>query len=208
MEEYKEILRRIILHDKSGLEQLYNAYGKQLYSFAIYRWKLDEDSAWEVIYRTLDTLILKLPDYTFESKAHFENFIFKVFTNFLRQNYRSHRKKQMDEAVDTDNLFVDNNDTSKDDPSRNGQFEIDKRAFIEYYRNETFENPKLLALEKALEQLEPQERDLLLLRAQNYSYEEISDMLRIENKQLKVKHHRTKEKVLKLLNVNTQKKHA
>src|SRR5262245_62107573 len=102
--DYKEIIELIIRKDKQGLEALYNLYGQKFYSYAVKRWSLDEDSAWEVVYQTLETLVLKLPGYEFESKLHFDNFLFKVFTNFLRQFYRKHRNQQMD-TVGPDQLF-------------------------------------------------------------------------------------------------------
>ena len=54
------------------------------------------------------------------------------------------------------------------------------------------------ALQKALLQLPEQERDLVLLRANDYSYDAIAKMLKMENNQLKVKFHRAKAKVQKL----------
>ena len=57
-------------------------------------------------------------------------------------------------------------------------------------------NSNLLLLEEALEKLSEEDRDLLLLRGQNFSYNEIAEFLKIENNQLKVKFHRAKKKLL------------
>jgi RNA polymerase sigma factor (sigma-70 family) len=195
--DYLEILDLVSRKDKRCLEILYTTYGRKLYSFAVEKWCLSEDDAWTVVYQTLDTLILKLSEYKFESKNHFENFIFKVFTNFLRQFYRSTRRQQSDihfVSMDQYNLASDENTTG--DPS---VLEIEKKDFEEYYKSGKIENPLLIELQKGLKKLDDIERSLLLLRAQNFSYEEIAELLRIDNNQLKVRHHRAIKKLLKLL---------
>lgn len=194
--EHIEIIDKIKGGQKSGLEILYTQYGRKFYSFAVRNWGLSEDDAWEVVYKTLYTLVIKLPEYSFESKKHFDNFLFKVYINFLRQFYRDHRKLQI-EKIGIDNLFgVGINEEGED-------IDIEPRIFSDYYRAETPENPKLIALKNALQQLDEEERDILLLRAQDYSYDEIASMLKIENNQLKVRHHRIKARLLKILNKNT-----
>jgi RNA polymerase sigma factor (sigma-70 family) len=202
---YKEILELISQKEKKGLEALYASYGQKFYTYAINKWLLNEDEAWEVVYQTLDTLVLKLSKYEFESKTHFDNFIFKVFTNFLRQYFRSHRKHQhdivyvdfnLDNSHDGDANSIETNNIEKDESI----LEIDDQSFNNYYSSEIIENPKLLALRDALGQMDKTEKEILLLRAQNYSYDEIALMLKIENNQLKVKHHRAKIKLMQLLN--------
>ena len=76
---------------------------------------------------------------------------------------------------------------------------VEQVVFEDYYQNEVLESPLFMALKKGLEELTSEERELLLLKAQNYSYEEIAAMLHIENKQLKVKHHRAKKKLVNLI---------
>lgn len=199
--DYLEILKRIRAKDKSGLEALYNQYGQKFYAYAIKKWRLTEDESWDVVYQTLDTLILKLSGYSFESEKHFHNFIFKVFINFLRQKFRSNRNRQLQLAEEP--LTIDNHSELINGEETNNEslfFEDNGRPFEEYYKTGLVENPKLIALKKALNELTETERDILLLRAQNYSYDEISIMLKIENKQLKVKHHRSKAKLIQLLN--------
>ena len=207
--DYKEILDKIARKDKSGLEALYNAYGQKFYFYAAKKWSLSEDDAWDVVYQTLETLILKLPGYTFESGQHFDNFIFKVFVNFLRQHYRKSRKEQFEKInVEIESNIGADPENLTEEGEASVSFEIDANSFNDYYKAGSIENPQLLALEKALGLLDNEERDLLLLRAQNYSYDEIAHMLKIENNQLKVKHHRSKLKLLKLLNANIPKNHV
>ena len=201
--DYLDILRLIAEKDKAGLEALYKAYGNKLYSYAVKRWQLSEDAAWDVVYQTLDTLVLKLSAYSFESKAHFENFLFKVFTNYLRQHFRRHRKHQFDEVsltIEHDSATDTGEEEWTDQPVG---YEMDEKSLRDYYQSEKLDNPKLFELENALNTLDENDKAILLLRAQNYSYEEIASMLHIENKDLKVKHHRLKTKIQQLLSQKT-----
>jgi RNA polymerase sigma factor (sigma-70 family) len=190
---YQDILRLISDKDPKGLEELYQAYGSRFYAYAFQRWNLTEDEAWEVVYKTLETLVLKLSNYQFQSKALFEGFLFKVLLNFLRQYFRSKRSSHEAE-ID----FVDLNNEEQVPYQVSKQ--ISKAAFSDYYKTESVENPALLILNEALNKLDPMDKDILLLRAQNYSYDEIAGLLSIDNKQLKVTHHRAKQKLLNMIN--------
>lgn len=196
--EFDQIIQLINRKNKTGLEALYNQYGEKFYWFAVKKWNLTEDQAWDVVYQTLDTLVLKLDKYDFESQSHFENFLFKVFTNFLRQFYRKSKTQVEEVSVDflesvgqEGNVLV------------NGSSELmeEDAVFSDNEDEETvLENPKLNALKIALKQMNSTDRDILLLRAQNYSYDEIASLLSIENNQLKVRHHRAKTKLLQIIN--------
>jgi RNA polymerase sigma factor (sigma-70 family) len=189
--EYQKIISQIREKNPAGLESLYETYGAKFYGYCLNKWSLSEDAAWEVVYRTLETVILKGAAYDFESEQHFNNFLFKVLINFLRQVYRKNQASKY-------NLeFVDLND--EETLPRAVINQISRNAFEEYYKIEATDSPLLLALKEALETFDPVDRDLLLLRAQNYSYEEIAQLLSIENNQLKVKHHRAKQKLVNLL---------
>ena len=199
---YTDILELISKKDKNGLEALYSSYGQKFYAYAVKKWFLSEDDAWEVVYQTLDTLILKLSEYTFESQSHFDNLIFKIFINFLRQSFRKKRKHQY--AVEYVDDFEGLENSSGEIPNKESgtsiEIQLDRKSFDDFYSTEKIENPKLLFLKEALQEMSVEDRDILLLRAQNYSYEEISTMLKIENNQLKVKHHRLKKKLTELIN--------
>ena len=190
---YQDILQLISNKDPKGLEELYQAYGSRFYAYAIQRWQLSEDEAWEVVYKTLETLILKLSNYQFQSQALFEGFLFKVLVNFLRQHFRSKRNSHEEEIE-----FVDLN--SETEIPHYISKQISKSAFKEYYKTESVENSGLLTLNEALDKLDPLDKDILLLRAQNYSYDEIATLLGIDNNQLKVKHHRAKQKLITVIN--------
>lgn len=187
-----KIIEQIKNKEPECLEVLYNTYGSKFYDYCIRKWLLSEDAAWEIVYKTLETIILKGSSYQFESDAHFQNFLFKVLVNFLRQQYR---KKQVSKL---DLEFVNlNNDEGLPQLI---QKQIDKKAFNEYYQSEYVEPEMLHILKEALLKLAPVDKDILLLKAQNYTYDEIAEILGIENNQLKVKHHRARQKLVKLLN--------
>ena len=94
-------------------------------------------------------------------------------------------------------MYVDFNDEAGTSGQLTEYFNAD--ALHAYYSEET-ENSELVRLNQALDDLEQMDKDLLLLRAQNYSYDEIAELLKIDNNQLKVKHHRARKKLLQILN--------
>jgi RNA polymerase sigma-70 factor (ECF subfamily) len=65
---------------------------------------------------------------------------------------------------------------------------------------EEYTQPMLARLEAALAQLNETEQSLLLLKAQQFSYDEIAQMLGLENNQLKVRHFRAKQRLITLFN--------
>jgi len=191
--DYRTILECIQAKEPMGLELLYERYGRPFHRFALDKWKLDEEDAWEIVYKTLETMVLKLPGYEFESQAKFDGFLFTVFTNFLRQRLRAMRSKQLPQLVffDLQEEFV---------LPANVREALTKQAFSDYYASENNDSSRMQEFKACLESLPQPDRDLLLLRAQNYSYDEIAALLGMENSQLKVKYHRAKEKLIKLLN--------
>jgi RNA polymerase sigma factor (sigma-70 family) len=191
--DYRTILQFIGDKDPMGLELLYERYGKPLHKYALDRWKIDEEDAWELVYKTLETLVLKLPSYEFVSQARFDGFLFQVFINFLREKHRKDRTRELPrlEFFDLEEEFT---------LPGYVQEALTKQAFLEYYTAEKAESPVLSKFKTALEQLSEPDQEILLLRAQNYSYDEIAVLLGIENKQLKVRYHRAKERLIKLLN--------
>ena len=198
--KYSELIGLIDAKDRKGWENLYLQYGQKFYGFAVTKWRFNEDEAWNIVYQTLETIILKITEYRIESQAHFDNLVFKIFTNFLRQEYRRLKKiteefhilsyAEMEIAVD---------EAGNEDNEKDLKIPFDREFFSEYFENDETENPQLTELKKALNKLDAFEKDLLLLRANNFSYDEIAKMLKTDNNQLKVKHHRAKNKLIKLL---------
>lgn len=192
---YTDILSKIAERNSSGIEALYRQYSKQFLGYVRTQWKFDEDAAWDVIYQTLEALVLKLPSYTFNSQVEFDRLVFKFFLNFVRQYYRKHQSKREIQWV------------SLNDSQGSNDFEFDEKdndIFIEtvheFCDSDEVMNPNLEKLEQCLEQLNTIDRELLLLRTRDYSYEQIAKMLKIENNQLNVKYLRAKQKLIKLFN--------
>ena len=193
MESTSHLIELLRKQDESALEMLYEQYGKKFYSYCIRRWRLDEDQAWDVVYKTLETLVIKAGGYSFASDKDFESFIFKVLINFLRQWYRQQNASGSNEVV-----LVDFNEGEQEQSSLvKAMNSVSLRQFLE--EDLTLENPNLKALSKALEKLDPTDADLLLLRAQNYSYDQIALFIKTDASHLKVKHHRAKQKLIGLL---------
>jgi RNA polymerase sigma-70 factor (ECF subfamily) len=191
MENFLEIADLIKKQDSKALKMLYEHYGKKFYSYCVIRWHLNEDEGWEVVYKTLEALVLKLSNYSFDSQRDFERFIFRVLINFLRQQYRSAQAKAKDiEFIDIDGV----------DSAKTFEKYLNASAVKDYYKTESFDSLVLNQLTTALEKLEEIDRDLLLLRAQNFTYEEIAVMLQVDDAQLKVRHHRAKKKLIEVLN--------
>lgn len=201
---YENIIEYLIKQDSKGLEMLYNSYGSKLYGYALKKWHLEEDDSWDIVYQTLYKLVDVLPRYKFESQNHFNKFILTVFINFLKEHYRK-TKSQNDKKLEFYNteIIIESEDGSYDEKSGkviDDSIWIEPEVFRDYYENEMYENPKLKKLKQVLEVLEEGDREILLLKSQNFDYEEIAAMLKIDKKLLKVKYFRAKERLIKLFN--------
>jgi RNA polymerase sigma factor (sigma-70 family) len=161
--------------------ELYSRYGRKLYSYAVYTWKLNEDAAWELVYKTLYKVIDSYNSYSFENEEKFASFIFKVFINYLRNHYRDSRKAAEQMPV----LPI-------------GDIEIAERE--EGLLAVESANIKLKMLTEELEKMEDWQRMLLLLRSQGTSYSEIARFIDKPENQLKVYYQRLKEQISKKLN--------
>lgn len=188
---YTEILN-LILDDRSkGLEAIYQQYGRKWYNYAIKSWKMPEDDTWDVIYNTFNDVLSNINNYKIESQIHFDNILFKIFINNLKKSYN--KQKLKDEKIN----FVSFDDLDEEENEEN--FEIEENPF-EDLLNEEIESKNLIKLQKSLNKLDPIERDLLLLKVQNFTYDEIAKLLNIENNHLKVSLFRAKQKLIKIYN--------
>ena len=176
------------------LEWLYEQYARRWYGIATARWGLDPDSAWEVIYKTLDILLAKRHALPTDPPAYFDNYLFKVFINNLRQCLREQSRRN-----ETFRLVPLTTDPA-DDLGNMGELAVSDETFAELLTEEETTQPLLTQLEQALAQIDETDRSLLLLKAQAFSYDEIAQMLGIENKQLKVRHFRAKQKLIQFFN--------
>lgn len=161
------------------VKYLYERFGKKLYGYGVSKWSLDEDDAWELVYKTLYRVKEVVGRYTFESEEKFSGFIFKIFINYLRNHYRDNKNKQLD----TTEL--------KDDHGR---------VSVDMNDNEKPESIYMSCLKKALQQLIDWQRILLLMRAQDFSYEQIAAYVDKPTDQLKVYHMRIKKQVTQSTN--------
>lgn len=162
---------------KELLGEVYERYGKKLYSYAICTWKLDEDNAWDIIYKTLDKVVASYKNYTFESEGKFASFVFKIFINLLRNHYRANQKLPQSFSL-TDN---------------------DGAVMAEKQESGENTNPKLIALNEELEKMEDWQRMLLLMRSEGWSYADIAKYVDKPENQLKVYYQRLKEQLSKKL---------
>jgi RNA polymerase sigma factor (sigma-70 family) len=183
-ETYKSVARK----DKEGIALLYERYGKRLYGYAAHSWKLGEDEAWNLVYKTLYKVLDTTADYSFESEKKYSAFIFKVFVNYLRQHYRDTKKAK------THLEIVHSDETENYSESIAGP----KDSFGE----ETPEtnSVKMVLLKEELEKLEDWERMLLLLRSQDMPYSEIAKFVKRPEDQLKVYYSRLKAALTKRMN--------
>ncbi len=162
------------------IAEIYNRYGKKLYSYGVKTWNLNEDEAWDLIYKTLYKVIDSYKNYKFESEEKFASFIFKIFINYLRNNYRDSKKRKeqfpLSEINSTDLV-------NKAEP----------------IAKENIENIKLKILNEELAKMEDWERMLLLMRSEGMAYSEIANFVKKPENQLKVYYQRLKEQISKKL---------
>ncbi|MES2591203.1 MAG: sigma-70 family RNA polymerase sigma factor [Bacteroidota bacterium] len=175
-----DIISKIKQKDSDGITLLYNRYGKQLYGYSVSKWKLSEDDSWELVYKTLYKVISVIDNYSFENENKFTAFLFKIFINYLRNHYRDNK----DRYLETTELHESHEKISA---------ERDEQS------NEKL-SPLMQCLQKALHILEDWQRIVLLMRAQNYSYEDIAKYVSKPTDQLKVYHMRLKKIVTQKTN--------
>lgn len=177
---FKETYKLKELNRNEFITVIYNRYGKKLYSYGIRSWQLDEDAAWELIYKTLYKVIDSYRNYEFESEEKFGSFIFKIFINYLRNHYRDNKTEKMFEFSAMDDTDMSSRSVKEEDGME--------------------ANKKLIALNEILDKMEDWERMLLLMRSEGRTYSEIAQYIDKPENQLKVYYQRLKEQLTKKLN--------
>lgn len=162
--------------DKQAIALLYERYGKKLYGFAIHKWKVSEDEAWDLVYKTLYKILEVIDRYTFESESNLNGFVFQAFINNLRNHYKEQKQKKMETV------------------------ELNDKMSSPEKKEEGPENIYMRCLKKILEQFDDWKRVLLLMKAQNFSYEEISVYVNRPTEQLKTYYMRAKESLTEKVN--------
>lgn len=180
MKSGQETYKLITQKNKDSIALLYERYGKKLYGYAIHSWKMDEDDAWNLVYKTLYRILDTAAGYSFESESKFSSFIFKVFINNLRQHYRETKKaREKIEIV-------------------SGEPELHGETIVEELPEDNSVRMNLLKAE--LDKLEDWERMLLLMRSQDMPYSEIAKFVHKPEDQLKVYYSRLKAALIKRIN--------
>ena len=198
--DYLKIINSIKSKDKKALESLYIKYGAKLFSFSKTNWGFSEDESWELVYKTLFKVVEVVDRYSFDSETHFQNWIYKIFKNELYQYYRKTGNQiSFKDFVSLDFIKIEHADLDEDLQkfSERADF-LDDFSVESYLTKKETSNPTIVALEEALDEINVFEKQLLLLRVQGFTYEEVASFLGVENKGLKVKFLRAKQKVLKL----------
>lgn len=170
-----EIVSKIKKKDNDAMALLYNRYGKKLYGYAIVKWKVSEDEAWELVYKTFYKVIEVIDAYKFENEEKFVGFLFKIYLNYLRNYYRHTKNKKLEivELTESHELFIADKNEKKSEGIKR--------------------SPLLECLQKVLQHMEDWQRIILLMRAQDYAYEEIAKYVNKPVEQLKVYHMRLKK---------------
>jgi len=152
---------------------MYERYGKRLFDYGRYTYKINEDDCWDLVYKTLYKVLESIDRYEFASENKFKAFLFTAFINYLRNHYRD--KKNLKEHIEFahfnesqfDEEFSKDTAIGKQVKSRwmNNRQEVEKE--------ETPDSKQMSLLKEELDKMEDWQRMLLLLRAQNMPYSEI-----------------------------------
>lgn len=193
--KYLDIISQFQKDLSKGLGFLFETYGQSLFGYSIHHWKLTEDEGYDVLYKTLETVGKVISRYEFDSETHFKNWLFKIHKNNILQHLRAKKNKEIEIYRFTYNDWENEINGLEAEAFEIAEFKSEIENIDSLSRD--LNNPVMAAMQKALQQISDTERELLLLRMNNYSYEEIANMLNIENNQLKVKFNRAKAKVEK-----------
>ncbi|MDF2188328.1 sigma-70 family RNA polymerase sigma factor [Paraflavitalea sp. CAU 1676] len=194
--KYQEIISQFQQDLRTGVALLYRCYGPQLYSYGIDQWRLDEDASYDVLYKTLETVGRVITRYEFTSESHFRNWLFKIHKNNILQILRSQKSKELP-TVSMQDWIAEAKEDEDDFSLEEFADVIESISTSGPHNNASAQSQLMFAMQKALLLLSDTERELLLLRMNNYSYNEIAEMIGIPNNQLKVKFNRAKARVKK-----------
>ncbi|HET6227435.1 MAG TPA: sigma-70 family RNA polymerase sigma factor [Bacteroidia bacterium] len=184
METYK-VLKQ---HRENGIKLLFEKYSKKLSIYASRTWSIEEDVAWDLIYKTIYKTADVIDRYEFQNEQKFASFIFKIFINQLRTHVRQAKTAaQGIKEVELNDLIINN-------------YHQDSGTVSSNYLLKT--------LEEELSKLEDWQRILLLLRSQDMSYNDIAKYVNKPEKQLKVYYARLKQKLTERMEEIANKKKA
>lgn len=157
----------ILKEKEKGISWLFENYGKKLVGYGMNVYKISEDAAWDLAYKSIYRVQEVHTQYTFESEQKFASFIFRVYINYLKNHIR-------DENTRTQSaVFIPLEESKRDFASGRSS------------RSATG-NPQMEKLREELEKLEDWQRILLLMRSQGVAYSEIARYVSKPEDQLKV----------------------
>lgn len=157
------------------LQVLYEKYAAKLCSYGMHTWKLNEDLAWDLVYKTLYKIVSVYENYSFENENLEQGFIFKTFINYIKNYFRDHKDELSQVKIELNEAKLENVNTSP----------------------ETNEHEKLKILQAILDDLEDWQRILVLMRSDGRSYADIAEFVDKPENQLKVYYQRIKEQITK-----------
>ncbi|MGN6195355.1 MAG: RNA polymerase sigma factor [Ginsengibacter sp.] len=197
--KYQKVISGFQTNLNDGLTALFEDYGQKLFGFSVTHFHLDEDEGYDVLYKTMETVGKVITRYEFSSENHFANWLFKIHKNNILQLLRSKKSKEQDIQIVDFNDWENEAKELEDEDLKLDIFKpvIEQISSINLYENSPKSSKVFLAMQKSLQHLSEVERELLLLRMNNYTYDEIATMISIENNQLKVKFNRAKAKLQK-----------
>ena len=177
--EFTETYKLDKLSRNEFVTEMYKRYGRKLYAYALRSWSLNEDAAWDIIYKTLFKVHDSYKKYSFVNEDKFASFVFRIFINYLRNHYRDNRAENERKFDPVDEMDI-SGESGDEAPAGT--------------------NVKLTALNEELEKMEDWQRMLLLTRSEGMAYSEIAKFIDKPEGQLKVYYQRLKEKITKKLN--------
>jgi len=158
------------------ISKVFESYGHKLHRYAVHTWGIEQDKAWDIVYKSLYRAVEKKDAYTFESEAKYAGFLFRIFVNELKNSLRGPK-----EATVVSLQGLEERAPEPEMPS-------------------SANNPQLKLLNEELDKLESWERILLLSRSQGVDYSTISSYTGKPAFQLKVYYARLKKRLEKKLN--------
>tara|TARA_R110000868_G_scaffold186848_1_gene429344 strand:- start:1179 stop:1736 length:558 start_codon:yes stop_codon:yes gene_type:complete len=165
------------------LELLFEAFGDGLLRYGNKQWKIPKDACWDLIYSSLYKIEDVVDQHSFESVEKFKGFVFRTFINRMKNYLRDEetRKKGTQEVMLEEEKLGNSKEKSSD------------------------ENEEIQLLNEILDELKDWQRILMLMRAQDYSYAEISKYTQKSEKNLKVYYGRLKKQIAKQMEHKLQK---
>lgn len=164
--DFQHNLKILRQNSRKSISLYYKLYAQKLYYIAKYNWKLDEDTAWELVYKTIYKVVENLTNYDLKDEKQLFNFSYTVLVNLIK-NCKSSNKIEI--VFENQDVIIQNEEIEQSDSTESLKIELDK--------------------------LEDWERMLLLLRSQGMTYQEIAKYVDKPENHLKVYYARLKRKL-------------